>query len=82
MNLPLSTAFTVSHKFYVVFIFIHFYADFDLYIFSLVVVDLFVYFRNEVLVCHIACRYFLPACRLCFHFVFGFLCCAEVYKLD
>src|SRR5574339_164896 len=31
MNLPLSTAFTVSHRFWVVFIFIHFYAYFDFF---------------------------------------------------
>ena len=31
MNLPLSTAFTVSHRFWVVFIFIHFCAYFDFF---------------------------------------------------
>ena len=31
MNLPLSTAFTVSHRFWVVFIFICFYAYFDFF---------------------------------------------------
>ena len=36
----------------------------------------FVYVGNESLVSHIVCNCFLPFCRLCFHLVYGFLCCA------
>ena len=43
---------------------------------------LFVYFEDYALVVCILCNYFLPVHRLSFHFVYGFLCCAEVYKFD
>ena len=44
--------------------------------------ELFAYFGNLGLVGCIICKYFLPVHRLSFCFVYGFLCCAKVYKFD
>ena len=53
-----------------------FHLDF-LSFFVIELYDLFVCFGNWTLIGHIICRYFLPVCRLSFHFVYGFLCCAK-----
>ena len=34
------------------------------------------------LISHIICKYFLPFCMLLFHFVDGFLCCAQAFKFN
>ena len=36
----------------------------------------------ELLVCFGNCKYFLPICRLSFHFVYGLLCCAKAVKFN
>ena len=36
----------------------------------------------ELLVCFGNCKYFLPVCRLSFHFVYGLLCCAKAVKFN
>ena len=36
----------------------------------------------ELLVCFGNCNYFLPVCRLSFHFVYGLLCCAKDVKFN
>ena len=42
--------------------------------------ELFIYF--DVLDGHIIWKYFLPACRLAFHFVYDFPCCTGACKFD
>ena len=42
--------------------------------------ELFIYF--DALDGCIICKYFLPVCRLAFHFVYVFLCCTEACKFD
>ena len=39
------------------------------------------YFGNLFIVDYIICQYFLPVCRLSFHFVYGFLCCVSLFYL-
>ena len=43
--------------------------------------EVFVYFANQALVSHIIWKYFLPARRLFFHFVYGFLVAPMVKNL-
>ena len=45
----------------------HFYC---ICLFELKMYELLVYFRDKSLVGHIICKYFLPFCRLSFHFFF------------
>ena len=47
----------------------HFYC---ICLFELKMYELLVYFRDKSLVGHIICKYFLPFCRLSFHFFFFF----------
>ena len=42
--------------------------------------ELFVNFGD--LVSCIICKYFLPFCKLYFHFVYGFLCCARAFNFN
>ena len=42
--------------------------------------DLFVNFGD--LVSCIISKYFLPFCKLYFHFVYGFLCCARAFNFN
>ena len=37
------------------------------------------YFGCQPLIRHVVCKYFLPFCRLLFHFVNRFFCCAEAF---
>ena len=42
----------------------------------------FITFGDESLASLFTCKDFLPFCGLSFHFVWGFLCCAETLKFD
>ena len=36
----------------------------------------------EIKFLSVICKYFVPFCRLPFHFVYGLLCCAKAFKFD
>ena len=44
--------------------------------------DMFIYVRYYSLISHIICKYFLRFCRLSFHFINDFLCCAKTFKFN
>ena len=61
------------------------YVLIGLFVFFVVVAELYelsVYFGSKALVGCIVCKYFLSFCRLSFHFIYGFLCCAKAYTFD
>ena len=54
---------------------------FGVFSFLIELYELFVYFGNEPLACHIIREYFVPFHRLTYHFVYGIFCYVKLVNL-